>query len=190
MVDLASSSSSDDDNNNEIFQVWLPLPPTAKASFSTGPGRGYGRSGRSGGRHRTYLSTENRKKMKQFTALIQEAVNQQKFRKIERNVPVEISIWCFLKRPEEHFISRRRVANRLKEESLTPAATVVPVKPDTDNIAKFVLDAVKEVLFVDDAQIVELHMYKLRDTEGECNGRMALKVRKWDKPLATMMPPF
>lgn len=188
VVDLASSSSSD--GVSDIFRAWFQVPPTPKASFSTGPGRGYGKSGRSGGKPRTYLDTETRNKMKQFTTLVREAVKQQNFRKLERDVAVTVTIWCFLKRPDEHFISRRRVAGRLKEESTAPAVTVVPVKPDIDNIAKFVLDAIKEVLFVDDAQIVELHMFKLRDTEGDCSGRVAIEVKKWDGSLTAMVPSF
>jgi Holliday junction resolvase RusA-like endonuclease len=42
------------------------------------------------------------------------------------------------------------------------------VKPDVDNFAKFLLDSLTGALFVDDAQVVVLHMYKLHVTTREC----------------------
>ena len=53
--------------------------------------------------------------------------------------------------------------------------TIVPVKPDTDNLCKFLLDSLTGVLFEDDAQVVEVHLYKLRDNEGLCEGRMHIE---------------
>ena len=54
---------------------------------------------------------------------------------------------------------------------------MAPVKPDIDNLAKFLLDALTGVLFEDDAQVVELQVFKLRDSVGLCNGRVAVYVQ-------------
>jgi Holliday junction resolvase RusA-like endonuclease len=49
------------------------------------------------------------------------------------------------------------------------------VKPDVDNFGTFLLDSLTGALFVDDAQVVAIHMYKLRDYEGMCNGRIQIE---------------
>ena len=193
VVDLASSSEEEivAISNQNTFQVWIALPPTPKPSVRNGPGRGYGRFGRfGGGRNRTYMDTPTRAKMKTFKSLVKEAMTECGFQMFPRHVPVEVHAWCFLKRPKEDFISRVRAEGRLKPESLQQANTVVPVKPDTDNLAKFILDAISEVVFADDSQIVELHMYKLRDNHGLCEGRVALKIKRAERSVEEMLPDF
>lgn len=49
--------------------------------------------------------------------------------------------------------------NRVESEPLT-------IAPDIDNIAKAVLDALNEIAYDDDAQVVELHVYKHARTRG------------------------
>lgn len=49
--------------------------------------------------------------------------------------------------------------NRIESEPWT-------IAPDIDNIAKAVLDALNEVAYDDDAQVVELHVYKHARTRG------------------------
>ena len=66
---------------------------------------------------------------------------------------------------------------------------MVPVKPDVDNLSKFLLDALTGVLFEDDAQVVDLHMFKIRDSVGLCNGLVALDVRPFNKTTAKIEPP-
>lgn len=47
------------------------------------------------------------------------------------------------------------------------AGSVLPTKkPDTDNIAKIVLDALNGLAYPDDKQVVELHVIKVYDLEG------------------------
>lgn len=47
------------------------------------------------------------------------------------------------------------------------AGRVLPTKkPDTDNIAKIVLDALNGLAYPDDKQVVELHVIKVYDLEG------------------------
>lgn len=193
VVNLASSSEEENvvifNPNRNTIALWVPMAPCPKPSVRNGPGRGYGR-GRGGGRYRTYLDTPTRQKMNQFTNHVRDAVIQQRFEIFPQEVPVEVHIWCFLKRPKEDFVCRRRVEGRLKPEALEHSNTVVAIKPDTDNLAKFILDAVSGVLFTDDSQIVELHMYKLRDNHGLCSGRVAIKVNKSQKQVEEMMPNF
>ena len=84
-----------------------------------------------------------------------------------------------------------RTENRLRPKALSLEETMAPVKPNIDNLAKFLLDALTGVLFEDDAQVVELQMFKLRDSVGLCNGRVAIDVQVVsNKTPLEMMPNF
>ena len=52
--------------------------------------------------------------------------------------------------------------------------------PDIDNLAKFVLDGMNQLVYEDDKQVVKLVVYKLFDSEHGCNGRMVVEVTKFD----------
>ena len=67
---------------------------------------------------------------------------------------------------------------------------MVAIKPDNDNLAKFLLDSVTEVLFADDAQIVDLRILKLRDNEGLCEGRVGIHCRQFTGHYSERMPNF
>ena len=60
--------------------------------------------------------------------------------------------------------------------------------PDTDNLAKVLLGALTGVVFHDDAQVVEVHMFKMRDNRGLCEGGTAFWVRKASNWRANMPP--
>ena len=68
--------------------------------------------------------------------------------------------------------------------------TIVAVKPDDNNLAKFLMDALTGASYVDDAQVVEIHMVKLRDNVGLCWGRFAVDLNVCNKTVAEMMPNF
>ncbi|HUW09400.1 MAG TPA: RusA family crossover junction endodeoxyribonuclease [Anaerolineae bacterium] len=56
-----------------------------------------------------------------------------------------------------------------------------PKKPDADNIAKSVLDALNGVLFLDDNQICDLRVLKIEDTQGRPD-RIEVVVERFDDP--------
>lgn len=60
--------------------------------------------------------------------------------------PVRVTVRVFLPLPKSR-------PKRMESEPCT-------VKPDADNIAKAVLDALNGIAYEDDAQVVELHVYK------------------------------
>ena len=107
-----------------------------------------------------------------------------------RNQPLCLPVWFFLKRPKNDFINRERVVGRLNLRALAEAGTIVAVKSDINNLAKFALDSLKCALYNDDAQVVELHIFKLRDSEGLCNGRIAIKCSPMNKTTQQLMPDF
>lgn len=73
----------------------------------------------------------------------------------DRDGAVTLEVWAFLPRPRVHFGTGRN-AERLK-----PAAPRVPVtKPDFDNLAKLVADALAGVAFHDDAGVADGIVHK------------------------------
>eukprot|EP00978_Attheya_sp_CCMP212_P011846 scaffold29409_cov44-Attheya_sp.AAC.2 len=78
-----------------------------------------------------------------------------------------------LRRPRNHFKSNKA------EKGLRPSAPgrLHPVKTDVDNLAKFVLDSLNGLLYVDDRQVVSLHATKVYDTDGDCEGATDIIIR-------------
>ena len=55
--------------------------------------------------------------------------------------------------------------------------------PDIDNLAKFVLDGVNNLVYQDDKQVVKLVVHKLFDSECSCDGRTVVEVTKFDEKV-------
>jgi Holliday junction resolvase RusA-like endonuclease len=184
---VLGDTSSEEQDKSEFFELRIPMAPCPKPSICYGPGR-KSPSGKFQ-QWRTYLPNPTRKKMNEFKAYVQAGAQSAGFSIIRRQLPVHVSIWCFLRRPDEDFVNRQRGAGRLKSTSVDNN-TLVAIKPDTDNMAKFILDAIKGVLYEDDAQIVELHIYKLRDNIGTCEGQVAIRVGQCTRTALQMLPTF
>ncbi|MCP4566781.1 MAG: RusA family crossover junction endodeoxyribonuclease [FCB group bacterium] len=65
----------------------------------------------------------------------------------------ELQVLFFFPRPKSHYDIKGKVKKRFKDERHTK-------KPDTDNLVKFVKDALNGKFWRDDAQCDELHAYK------------------------------
>jgi Holliday junction resolvase RusA-like endonuclease len=182
VLDLTQSSEDEEPSGNHVLNVWVPQCPCPKPTVSYGPGRG--------GHHRHYMATGVKKKMKEFGDIVKASFQSTGFTMIPKDRPVVVKVWCFLSRPDGDFVGRRRQVGNLRPAALTKENTVVVMKPDTDNLAKFVLDALTGIVFADDAQIVDLHMLKLRDSEGDCKGRVAVHASEYIGDWTEMMPSF
>lgn len=183
MTEVIDLSLDDEIGTTNTMRLWVPYCISPKPSVSYGPGRG----NRMKGWFRAYINNDVKQKMNQLRLLVKTAAERNGFNKFPRNAAVTMTVWCYLRRPDTDFVSRRRAANNLKQSAMTTANTMVPVKPDVDNLAKFLLDALSTVLYEDDAQVVDLHIIKLRDSEGLCNGRVAIEVEPTSTPR---MPQF
>lgn len=166
------------------LKVWINRKPLSKPSVRMGPGRG------GKGVFRMFTDGQARREMNEVKELVRAAAASHGHTPIPRDKPVKLTIWCFLKRPTTDFVGKQRLAGRLKASALTHEGTVVPVKPDNDNLAKLLLDAVKGVLFEDDAQVADLRVVKLRDNEGLCEGRIAIEVGICGVSVPQMLPNF
>ena len=92
--------------------------------------------------------------------------------------PIAVSIVFRMKRPNSHFIGNKPIVQATTKSSrknVTAASRLRPSAPkvmcttsmrtDVDNLAKFVLDSLNNVTYVDDKQIVSLHVIKLFDND-------------------------
>ena len=170
---------------NYHYQGVLPYTPMAKPSVSYGPGRGGMK-----GWFRAYVNNEVKRKMNDWREYVRNDMTMKGVSKIPRHLPVVLKAWFFLKRPASDFVNRTRGYDRLKQSAKRDDETIVAVKPDDDNLAKFLMDALTGASYVDDAQVVEIHMVKLRDSVGLCWGRIAVDLDVCQKTSAEMMPDF
>ena len=67
--------------------------------------------------------------------------------------------------------------------ALAEAGTIKADKSDIDNLTKFVVDLLKHASYSDDAQVVELHLFKLR-------GRMTIQCSPMNMTGQQLMPDF
>jgi Holliday junction resolvase RusA-like endonuclease len=79
-----------------------------------------------------------------------------------------------LKRPKKHFVGGKPGPERMRDNA--PLQTS-PTRTDVDNLCKFVLDSLNEVLYADDKQIVSVQITKLLDNEGLCEGSTEIRLR-------------
>jgi Holliday junction resolvase RusA-like endonuclease len=175
---------------NQELRMYIPICPVAKPSVSYGPGRGRGRG--SQGWFRAYINNDVRNKMNQFKSIVQEFATASGFSIIPRHIPVQLKVWFFLRRPDTDFVGRNRSRGHtvLQEEARADNGTIVAIKPDTDNMGKFVLDGLTGVIYEDDCQVVDLHMFKLRDSSGTCDGRIAIDAKVCRSTTVQMLPNF
>ena len=80
-----------------------------------------------------------------------------------------------LKRPKSHFIGSKPGPGRLRPTSPGKLHTT---RTDVDNLAKFVLDSLNDLVYVDDRQIISLHAAKVLDSEGHCEGATEVIIRR------------
>lgn len=79
-----------------------------------------------------------------------------------------------MKRAKNHFVAGKPGPGRLKENA--PKATA-PIRNDIDNLVKFVLDTMNQVLYPDDRQITSIHVVRLLDDEEPYAGSTELFLR-------------
>lgn len=138
-------------------------------------------------KYRNIFVNVAKNQMKRFGLLVRQAVpstaNGVLF---EATIPLSVTIWFLLRRPDNHFRGKQRLSDRLKlsaRRSLYPA-----IKPDIDNLAKFVLDSIKGIAFADDSQVVHLVLYKMRDSDGDCEGGTLVHIAKFEDPVNSVLP--
>lgn len=92
--------------------------------------------------------------------------------KFEKKVPLDVRIIAYFGIPTS--VSKKK-AKMMREHVIRPVA-----KPDTDNVAKVLLDALNGIAYYDDAQIVDMQVRKFYDE----NPRVVVTIR--DIPLIAL----
>ena len=188
VVDLVSSGEEEEvpEQPKHDFlalpvEMHIPMEPYAKPSIRCGPGRGgpgRGGRGRFNGWFRCYTDSKAAAKKELFRGYVSAKVSQIRgFRKYPKSVPVKVEIWCYLRRPDSDFVNKIRGTNRLRW--MVAHEVYVPIKPDNDNLAKFLMDGLTGIVFEDDAQVVDLRVIKMRDNQGSCDGRIAISCSRF-----------
>ncbi len=90
---------------------------------------------------------------------------------------LSVNIICRMKRPMIHFVASKPGPGRLRQSSMSRLQIT---RQDVDNLAKFVLDSLNGVLYVDDRQIASLQIAKIYDDDEDrlWKGSTEVKIRK------------
>ena len=99
---------------------------------------------------------------------------------------ISVKLWFYMPRPKSDFVNGEP-SRGLKASTVDP---FVVIKPDTDNLVKFALDAMKGVVFHDDRQVVTLIAYKLRDDAFHLDGMTCVSVSEFDSRTDFSAPDF
>lgn len=92
-----------------------------------------------------------------------------------QNECLKLTILFRMKRPLSQFIASKPGPGRLKI-AYAGQRLASNNRCDVDNLAKFVLDSLNGVLYVDDKQVVALNVMKVYDTEGCCLGATEVEI--------------
>ncbi len=87
---------------------------------------------------------------------------------------LEMSVKFRIKRPLSHFVGSKPGQGRIRPNA---PGKLHNSRSDVDNLAKFVMDSLNGVLYVDDRQIVRLKAVKILDSEGLCRGATEVFIR-------------
>ena len=87
-----------------------------------------------------------------------------------------LTVRLYMRRPNSDFQGGHRLTGMLK----SMVAFVCPIRPDIDNLTKFVLDGLNGLVHHDDRQVMKLVVYKLMDMGGDCGGQTVVEVAKYN----------
>ena len=121
-----------------------------------------------------FFYTPGKKDMAALKAKIKGGINSVPI--FGSNQPVVVNIKFFMRRPNTHFKGKNRL-NALRTGMHLAHVAI----PDLDNMVKFVLDGMNELVYQDDKQVAKLVACKLFDSEGDCNGRTVVEVTKFNE---------
>jgi Holliday junction resolvase RusA-like endonuclease len=127
-------------------------------------------------RHRTakgFMYNPSSKFQESFRNVVEEMFSDKENPLFVEEHQLAMKIIFHMKRPRNHFVSSKPGHGRLK-----PGAPprLSPTRTDVDNLAKFVLDSLNGVLYVDDKQVASLSVLKIYDNDGHCEGYTEVSI--------------
>lgn len=129
-----------------IHAFEIPGPPRGKARARTIYNKNLGRS-------QSYTPTDTML----YENLIRMTYKEKCAQRAEAGVPIDIMIIAAFEPPKS--------ASKKKRELMLKGEILPTKKPDADNIAKVVLDALNGIAYHDDSQIVTLRIMKIYNEE-------------------------
>jgi len=118
---------------------------------------GKGRPRFSRGKKFVHVYTD--KKTVNYETLIKDEFLIHSFIPFQKDVPLKMKIDAFFEIPKSY--TKKKIEAKAKDELLPTK------KPDIDNIAKIVLDALNNLAYNDDTQVIELNVSKRYGLEEE-----------------------
>lgn len=87
--------------------------------------------------------------------------------------PVALFITIYLPRPKSHFYTGKKRGGELREDAPIYCAK----KPDVDNYVKAIMDALTDsgVIWIDDAQVVDINCRKLFADDAAAGAKVVIK---------------
>lgn len=130
-------------------------------------------------RHRTsrgFMYNPSSKYQASFREVVQETVWNNKEEPIfGEEDHLAMRLVFYMKRPKLHFVGGKPGPGRLRPIA---RGRLAPTRTDVDNLAKFVLDSLNGLLYVDDRQVASIHATKLYDNDGTCDGCIKVSIQR------------
>ena len=105
-----------------------------------------------------FVSTYTPTKTRDYESIIKDAAKQAMGNSAPLETPVTVAIYITVPIPTSYSKKRTEACLKGSERQIK--------KPDIDNIAKCFLDAMNEIVYLDDTQVLTLHVTKVYGTVG------------------------
>ena len=105
-----------------------------------------------------FVSTYTPTKTRDYESIIKDAAKQAMGNSAPLETPVTVAIYITVPIPTSYSKKRTEACLKGSERPIK--------KPDIDNIAKCFLDAMNEIVYLDDTQVLTLHVTKVYGTVG------------------------
>ena len=105
-----------------------------------------------------FVSTYTPTKTRDYESIIKDAAKQAMGNSAPLETPVTVAIYITVPIPTSYSKKRSEACLKGLEKPIK--------KPDIDNIAKCFLDAMNEIVYMDDTQVLTLHVTKVYGTVG------------------------
>ena len=185
IVDLTNTSDEEEEESQNLapkqqYQLVVrgqPIPkPSPRARFKF---KGFSRTGKP--LIQTWIHNPVTTEMKTFALGAREQLGEQQVLSfpVFPSGPVSLKVWFCCSPPLNYFVNKDRgrpKGNFLDSVLGRTNPVPVSVKPDDDNLLKFVLDALTAVMWKDDNQVAAIAAYKCYDTQEPYTGRTIVEV--------------
>lgn len=179
VIDLSLASDDEHQVPAKLTLSFLgpPIPkPSPRARFKF---NGFNRMGKPV--IQTWIHNPVTTEMKEYGRVAQEQLQKQNVKQfpVFPDGPVAMKVWFCCPPPLKYFVNkdRERPKGRFLQSTIGQASPIpVCVKPDDDNLLKFLLDSLKALAWTDDNQVSTITAYKCYDPIAPYAGRTIVEL--------------